>query len=96
MGSGSIRACASSSSRTGDLDVTLSITIQGMVALTTVINGAGLDRVFEVRPGGNLTLFDLTVQGGNVRGSLSSVVNPAASSGYLLHAQRPQRAEWHA
>jgi hypothetical protein len=45
-------------------------------ALTTVINGAGLDRVFEVRPGGDLTLVDLTVQGGNGRGSVGAP-NPA-------------------
>jgi CSLREA domain-containing protein len=49
---------------TGDLDVTSQITIVGAGASTTVVDAHSIDRVFEVRPGGTLTLVDLTIQGG--------------------------------
>ena len=35
---------------TGDLDISDEVTIQGDDAATTIIDGGGLDRVFEVRP----------------------------------------------
>jgi hypothetical protein len=47
--------------QTGDLDVAVPVTIRGGGA---TIDGAGLDRVFDVRPGGALTLEDAKVTGG--------------------------------
>ena len=47
----------------GDFDITGSVRIQGNGSTRTVINGAGLDRVFDVR-GGTVSLSGLTVQGG--------------------------------
>lgn len=49
---------------TGDLDVTGTLTILGASDGRTVIDAASLDRVFDVRPGANLTLQNLTVTGG--------------------------------
>jgi hypothetical protein len=53
---------------TGDLDVTRNLTIRGASSATTIIDAAGLDRVFQVLRGVTLTLQDLTVRGGNVTG----------------------------
>ena len=48
----------------GDLDVTGVVTIAGAGALTTIIDGGGLDRVFEVTRTANATLSSLTLQNG--------------------------------
>jgi hypothetical protein len=51
--------------RTGDLDIDNNITIIGINPSQTIINAADLgDRVFDVREGGNLTLNNVTIQGG--------------------------------
>lgn len=52
-------------SATGDLDVTSEINIEGAGAGTTAIDAQGLDRVFDVMVGGNLTLRDVTITGGD-------------------------------
>src|SRR5207253_4752858 len=49
---------------TGDLDLTGHVTIQGAGAGATLIDAAGLDRVFHVLDGGNVILSGLTIQGG--------------------------------
>ncbi|WP_372883294.1 DUF4347 domain-containing protein, partial [Psychromonas sp.] len=50
---------------TGDLDVNSTIVIQGVDADNTIIDGGGLDRVFDLTsPNSNLTLNDLSVKGG--------------------------------
>jgi len=51
---------------TGDLDVDSTIRIVGADAATTIIDAGGIDRVFHVRSGGDLTLENVTVQGGAV------------------------------
>ncbi len=48
----------------GDLDITDSIRIVGEGAGNTIIDAAGLDRVFHVHPGVTLILENLTVRGG--------------------------------
>ncbi|MEN0013037.1 MAG: choice-of-anchor Q domain-containing protein, partial [Solirubrobacteraceae bacterium] len=48
----------------GDLNVTGDVTIQGAGAASTIIDAAGLDRVFEVRGGAQVTLKGLAVTGG--------------------------------
>ena len=47
---------------TGDLDVTAPLTIEGNGA---TIDADGLDRVFDVLPGGSLTLVDVVLTGGD-------------------------------
>jgi CSLREA domain-containing protein len=51
---------------TGDLDITGDLNINGAGAVTTTIDGAGLDRVLHVRAG-NVTLSGVTIQGGNIQ-----------------------------
>ena len=58
---------------TGDLDVTGQITISGVEAAATTIDGNNLDRVFDVRPGGVLNLSHVTVTGGRLTGSSEGV-----------------------
>lgn len=52
---------------TGDLDITGALTINGAGAASTIIDGGGLDRVFEVRPGATVQIDAVTVQNGNAR-----------------------------
>lgn len=49
----------------GDLDIQESVTISGAGQNLTIINGNGIDRVFEVRDSSNFTIEDLTVSGGS-------------------------------
>lgn len=57
----------------GDLDVTGRVTIAGSGVV--VIDANGVDRVFDVRAGGNLTLNGLTITGGNVAGDGGGIRN---------------------
>lgn len=50
---------------TGDLDVYGQIVIEGHSLENTIIDAASLDRVFHVMPGSELTLKNLTIQGGD-------------------------------
>ncbi len=49
---------------TGDLDITEELTIVGSSNGRTIIDAAGLDRVFDVRPGVTLHLQNVTIIGG--------------------------------
>jgi hypothetical protein len=49
---------------TGDLDCSGALTIQGAGAGTTTVDAAGLDRVFHVLTGANVTLSGLTIKAG--------------------------------
>lgn len=50
----------------GDLDVTGTLTVVGSKDGSTIIDANGLDRIFDVQPGANLTLQDLTITGGRI------------------------------
>jgi hypothetical protein len=50
----------------GDYDITSAVVLQGVSPERTAIEGAPLDRVFDVLSPGSLTLQDVTVYGGNV------------------------------
>src|SRR5262245_59708321 len=49
---------------TGDLDVTGDVPVLGAGAGTTVVDGGGLDRVFDVLPGAHLEIVGVTVRNG--------------------------------
>ena len=57
--------------RTGDLDVTGTLEIAGAGAARTTVDGAALDRVFDVLPGAAVTIRDLTVTGGSADGGVT-------------------------
>lgn len=50
---------------TGDLDLVGRVTVRGAGAGHTVVDGAGLDRVFEVGRGATAHMLDMTVTGGD-------------------------------
>lgn len=54
----------------GDLDVTESVIIHGG---GTIIDGADIDRIFDVRPGATLTLNDLHLRNGRALGSAGAI-----------------------
>ena len=56
---------------TGDLDVKADLTINGGGSATTIIDGNGTDRVFQVIGAFTLTLNDVTVRNGNTSTSTS-------------------------
>ena len=69
---------------TGDLDITSDLTITGMGAGVTVIDGGGLDRVFHIEWAGNATITNLTVQnGGNVTHGGGIRVSGGGGGGHL-------------
>jgi CSLREA domain-containing protein len=53
----------------GDLDVREDVTILGVAADRTVIDGADLDRVLDVLAGAHLEIQDLTIRNGSVAGA---------------------------
>jgi hypothetical protein len=53
----------------GDFDIRADITIVGSGAANTVVDGNGLDRVFQVDSGREADLRSMTIRGGNVAGS---------------------------
>jgi CSLREA domain-containing protein len=55
---------------TGDLDISGSLTIVGLGVNSTLLDGNGTDRVFDIRPGAHVTITNLTVRHGNPVGSI--------------------------
>lgn len=68
---------------TGDLDINDSVTINGSGAITTIIDGARLDRVLHVRAG-TVTLSSVTIRhglGGGIENAGSLTLNGTTVSG---------------
>ncbi|UCH52234.1 MAG: hypothetical protein JSW09_06200, partial [Pseudomonadota bacterium] len=55
---------------TGDLDITDNLTIAGAGALSTIIDGGGLDRVFDIAP--NVGAVTVTISGVTIRNGLAT------------------------
>ena len=58
-------AIGENAAASGDLDITDDLAIIGAGSATTIIDGGGNDRVFDVRSGATVTISDLTIQNGN-------------------------------
>lgn len=65
----------------GDLDVTADLTLTGAGAATTIVDGGGIDRVFDIRAG-TVTFGGLTVRNGNVQGCGGGL---ASQTTFTLH-----------
>jgi hypothetical protein len=66
-------------SRTGDLNITAPVTIEGVYGLT-IINQTQLDRVLQlVNPGLNVTLQNLIIQGGRAENDVATSAMPGAT-----------------
>lgn len=59
----------------GDLDITQPLILIGNGAGNTIINGAGIDRVFQIQPGVQVIMNGVTVQGGNTTGHGGGILN---------------------
>jgi hypothetical protein len=64
----------------GDLNILQNLTINGAATPTTIVDGGGLDRVFQVKAGTTVTISNLTVQnafasGGAIGGGIVSAGN---------------------
>ena len=67
---------------TGDLDILDDLTIAGTGAANTIIDGGGVDRIFDIDPlgaGVAVTISDLTIRGGNVLGEPGGGVRNAGT-----------------
>ncbi|MGZ0173249.1 MAG: beta-propeller fold lactonase family protein, partial [Planctomycetales bacterium] len=64
----SIEGADEDGAATGDLDVLNDLQIFGQSAQTTFIDARSIDRVFDVFPGVQLVLFNLTITGGDLAG----------------------------
>ncbi|MDQ7029820.1 MAG: right-handed parallel beta-helix repeat-containing protein [Ardenticatenia bacterium] len=60
---------------TGDLDVTDDLTILGAGADVTIVDGNGLDTVFDILPDTTVEIYGLTIRGGNGSGTPGGVDN---------------------
>ena len=60
---------------TGDLDITDDLTINGAPAVSTIIDGGGIDRVLEVHPGATVQVNGVTVRNGNPGGNGGGIFN---------------------
>src|SRR4051812_43601835 len=56
----------------GDLDITEDLTVRGAGADRTTVDGAGLDRVFEIAGQTTAVIGDMTVTGGDANGGDTS------------------------
>jgi hypothetical protein len=59
----------------GDLDILDELTITGAGSTLSIVDGLGLDKVFETRGGPTVTIEDLTVQGGNAANKWGGGIN---------------------
>lgn len=64
----SISGTGEDANATGDLDITSNLSINGASATSTIIDGGGIDRVIEVRPGATVQMNSVTVRNGNNSG----------------------------
>ncbi|HSP56370.1 MAG TPA: choice-of-anchor Q domain-containing protein [Dehalococcoidia bacterium] len=75
----SIAGTGEGEAATGDLDINDSVTIIGAGADVTIVDGGGVDRVFEVTSA-DFTLSDVTVQNGEVDDYGAGIMNPGGSN----------------
>ncbi|MGH9144763.1 MAG: CSLREA domain-containing protein, partial [Vicinamibacterales bacterium] len=74
-----IAGASEDAAATGDLDITTTVTVEGAGANLTTVNGGGLDRVFDVLTGANVTLRGLRIAGGNTANNGGGVQVVAAT-----------------
>jgi len=64
---------------TGDLDITAPVSINGSTSGTTIVDGDGADRVFDIQPGATATIARLTVRNGSARST--DIASPGIGGG---------------
>lgn len=82
----SIAGAGEDENATGDLDITADLTITGAGAATTIVDGAGLDRVFHIDPAGvgvTAELSGVTVENGLAAGAFFTLGGGILNGGTL-------------
>ena len=75
---------------TGDLDIGSSVTIQGISADTTIVNGNNIDRVFEISGSAtSVTISNLTIRGGNGNATMAAAYRSKVALCLLKTASSP-------
>jgi CSLREA domain-containing protein len=67
-------------STTGDLDITGVLSIHGAGIGSTIINGNGIDRVFEIHPNSQVTITNLTIMNGRTPNGPDGVTEPGGDA----------------
>ncbi|MDA1230707.1 MAG: cadherin domain-containing protein, partial [Planctomycetota bacterium] len=73
------------SGSTGDLDILGNVTIQGTGSGTTIIDGGGIDRVFDLKSSAIVVLQDLTVRNGAIGNRWGGGINLAVGANLNLN-----------
>ncbi|MGH7264183.1 MAG: choice-of-anchor Q domain-containing protein, partial [Candidatus Rokuibacteriota bacterium] len=63
-----VGAAGDDANLSGDFDIATSITLQGVGSDATILDGGGLDRVLDIRPGATVVIADLTIRNGAAPG----------------------------
>lgn len=71
----SIAGTGEDANASGDLDITDDLTINGAGNTATIIDGADIDRVLEVRPGATVAIDEVTIQNGKPNASGGGILN---------------------
>lgn len=71
----SIAGTGEDANATGDLDISADLTINGAGHTSTIIDGGGIDRVLEVRPGATVQIDGVTIRNGNPSANAGGILN---------------------
>ena len=71
----SIAGAGEDANATGDLDITDDLTISGAAAASTIVDGAGLDRVFHIIGSVTVEISGLTIQHGSAVSAGGGIFN---------------------
>ena len=64
-------ASGENANASGDLDINIDLTIQGAGAGITILDGGGIDRVFEIFDSATVIISGVTIRNGNAGGGAS-------------------------
>ncbi len=66
---------------TNDLDITSAITITGVSTNSTIVDGGGNDRVFDIQAGADVTLRLMTIRNGDATNGVEAALHGSIQPG---------------
>jgi len=82
----SIAGVAEDASATGDLDIIGDLTINGAGSSTTIIDGAGLDRLIDVSAAAHVTIADITLRNAKIGGEAGAGIRTSGTLALIRSA----------